>query len=158
LEPLLAGVELLIIDNLATLCRVGNENEAESWLPVQEWILHLRRRGISVLLVHHANKSGAQRGTSSREDVMDTVIALRPAKDHSIEDGTRFEVHLEKARGIAGGVGVPYEASLVSEAEAFTWTTKDIVDANLKAVTRLRAEGATIRDIERKTGISKSGV
>jgi putative DNA primase/helicase len=97
LDPALAGVELLILDNLATLCRVGKENEAESWLPVQAWLLSLRRRGIAVVVVHHANKNGGQRGTSSREDVRDTVIALLPVKDHAPADGARFEVHLQKA-------------------------------------------------------------
>jgi putative DNA primase/helicase len=158
LEPHLAGVELLIIDNLATLCRVGKENEAESWLPIQAWILHLRRRGISVILVHHANKNGAQRGTSSREDVMDTVIALRPAEEHRSGDGARFEVHLEKARGIGGGMGDPFEAILVSKGDAFFWTTKDLGDDNPREIARLYAEGASCRDIERKTGISKSRV
>ncbi len=63
LEPCLSGVELLVLDNLATLCRYGKENEAESWRPVQEWLLSLRRRGISVLVVHHSGKNGGQRGT-----------------------------------------------------------------------------------------------
>ena len=59
----------MVIDNLSTLCRYGRENESESWGPVQEWILGLRRRGLSVLLVHHAGKGGTQRGTSRREAV-----------------------------------------------------------------------------------------
>jgi len=84
-------VELVILDNLATLCRVGKENESESWLPIQDWLLRLRRRGIAVIVIHHANKSGGQRGTSSREDVMDTVIALRPTKEHTGRDGTTLK-------------------------------------------------------------------
>ncbi len=50
LEPHLAGVDLLVLDNLSALCRDGNENEGEGWLPVQEWALGLRKRGIAVLL------------------------------------------------------------------------------------------------------------
>ena len=34
----------------------------------QEWLLRLRRRGVSVLIVHHAGKGGEQRGKSRRED------------------------------------------------------------------------------------------
>jgi len=37
---------------------------------VQGWLLVLRRRGISVMVIHHAGKSGLQRGTSRREDVL----------------------------------------------------------------------------------------
>src|SRR6516225_764928 len=37
LEPLVAtGIEVVILDNLSTLCRSGKENEGEGWLPVQE--------------------------------------------------------------------------------------------------------------------------
>jgi putative DNA primase/helicase len=89
------------------LCRGGKENESESWAPIQEWILSLRRRGISVLFVHHAGKGGAQRGTSKREDVLDTVIVLRHPDNYSPSDGARFEVHLDKARGVYGEQAQP---------------------------------------------------
>jgi putative DNA primase/helicase len=46
---------------------VGRENEAESWSPVADWVLHLRRRGIAVILIHHGGKNGQQRGTSKRK-------------------------------------------------------------------------------------------
>ena len=49
LEPHLAGIDFLVLDNLSALCRYGKENEGEGWLPVQEWALGLRRRGMSVL-------------------------------------------------------------------------------------------------------------
>lgn len=156
LEPMLTGVELLILDNLATLCRVGKKNESESWLPIQTWLLTLRRRGIAVILVHHANKSGGQRGTSSREDVMDSVIALRPIKDRAPEDGARFEVHLEKARGNTGSAIEPFEAALISTDGSLLWTTKSLDAAELDKVSQLHAEGLSSRAIEKITGISKS--
>ena len=65
IEDYLEGVSLVIVDNLSTLCRYGRENEAESWEPMQEWLLSLRRRGFSVLLVHHAGKGGNQRAPRS---------------------------------------------------------------------------------------------
>jgi putative DNA primase/helicase len=82
IEPLLEGVALIVIDNISTLASVGHDNDAESWTPVQEWLLKLRRTGYSVLLIHHAGKGGQQRGTSRREDVLDTVIALRHPSDY----------------------------------------------------------------------------
>ena len=158
LAPYLEGVELLVVDNLATLCRAGRENEAEGWLPVQEWILSLRRRGMSVLLVHHANKGGGQRGTSSREDVLDTVIVLRRPQDYRPEEGARFEVHLEKARGIIGDDAKPFEAKLVQDGDAMAWACRDIEDVQLETVRQLHAEKMSIRDIAEETGIPKSTV
>jgi len=157
LEPLLDGVELVILDNLATLCRVGKENESESWLPIQDWLLRLRRRGIAVIVIHHANKSGGQRGTSSREDVMDTVIALRPTKEHTGRDGTTFEVHIEKSRGVAGYALEPFMATLVAEGGTFRWTTQGI-NAERDSVFALKEQGLSLRTIADQTGLSKSTV
>ena len=158
IAPYLEGVDLLVVDNLATLCRAGRENESEGWLPVQEWILSLRRRGMSALLVHHANKGGGQRGTSSREDVLDTVISLRRPQDYRPEEGARFEVHLEKARGIIGDDAKPFEAKLIQNGDALVWACRDIEDMELEMVARLHADGLPIRDIAEETGLSKSKV
>ena len=53
-------MEFLILDNLSTLCGSLKENEGDSWTPVQTWLLSLRKRGVSVLLIHHAGKGGNQ--------------------------------------------------------------------------------------------------
>jgi len=53
-DPWLDGVELLILDNLSSLTVGLRENDSDGWSPIQEWLLRLRRRGISVLIVHHA--------------------------------------------------------------------------------------------------------
>jgi putative DNA primase/helicase len=84
LDQWLDRVDLLVLDNLSCLAAVIRDNDAESWGPIQEWLLGLRRRGISLLIVHHAGKGGQQRGTSRREDVLDTSISLRrPASRRS---------------------------------------------------------------------------
>ena len=77
IEAMILDAEVVIVDNLSAWARSGRENEAESWLPIADWILSLRRRGIAVILIHHAGKGGLQRGTSKREDLLDAVIGLR---------------------------------------------------------------------------------
>jgi RecA-family ATPase len=74
---LIGDSDLVIADNLSTLCPSVKENDADSWVPMQSWELDQRRRGKSVVLFHHGGKSGKQRGTSRKEDVLNTVIALR---------------------------------------------------------------------------------
>jgi AAA domain/Toprim-like len=81
IEEHLQGVSLVVLDNLSSLVRAGKENEGEAWLPVQDWALRLRRRGIGVLFDHHAGKSGSQRGTSRREDLLDSVLILKHPTD-----------------------------------------------------------------------------
>jgi putative DNA primase/helicase len=119
LERHLDGVDLLILDNLSTLLANGSEGASDGWLPMQNWLLRLRRKGVAVLIIHHAGVNGRQRGTSRREDALDTVIALRRPGDYAPAQGARFEVHIEKARALVGDGGAPFEAAV----EAFTTET-----------------------------------
>jgi hypothetical protein len=66
---IVADADLIIVDNVSTLCRGLKENDADTWTPVQNWLLVQRRVGKSVLVIHHAGKSGQQRGTSRKENV-----------------------------------------------------------------------------------------
>jgi putative DNA primase/helicase len=158
LDPFLQGVDLLILDNLSTLCRSGKENEGESWIPVQEWLLRLRRQGVAVLLIHHAGKGGNQRGTSKREDVLDTVIALRRPPDYEPDQGARFEVHFEKARGMSGDDALPLDARLILDDDTVKWSWQPLVDAKASAVEAMLQDGVPLRDIAEETGMSKSAV
>ena len=108
---------------------------------MQARLLDLRRRGITVLLIHHAGKSGDQRGTSAREDIMDTVISLRRPREYSMAEGARFEVHLTKARGIVGEEAKPFEANLVTEGRSLHWQIKELEDVELEELKRLLSEG-----------------
>ena len=82
----------------------------------------------------HSGKSGQQRGTSRREDVLDTVIGLRRPADYQPKDGARFEVHVEKSRGFVGDAGKPFEARLVSTAGGcgLTWSARDLKPSHLE--------------------------
>ncbi len=158
-EPFLEGVSLVIVDNLSTLCRGGKENEGESWLPVQEWALKLRTRGISVLFIHHTGKAGFQRGTSRREDVLDTVINLKKPHDYKPTEGARFEVHFEKSRGICGDDVKPFEASLTTGIDGrLEWLIKDLEESTSQKVIKLLNEGLTQNEIAEELGITKGAV
>ena len=158
IEPLLKGVDMVVLDNIATLCRTGKENESQSWQAMQAWLLDLRRRGITVLLIHHAGKSGDQRGTSAKEDIMDTVISLRRPREYAMAEGARFEVHLTKARGILGDDAKPFEANLITEGNALHWQVREIEDVEMEELKRLLDEGYSIRDCAEEMGKSKSAV
>jgi putative DNA primase/helicase len=158
LDQWLEGVDLLILDNLSSLTAVVRDNDAESWSPIQEWLLKLRRRGIAVLIVHHAGKGGQQRGTSRREDVLDTSISLRRPADYLPAEGARFEVHYEKHRGFYGADAEPFEAKLEVRNETAVWTTRKLEDVNRARVEALLGDGFSIRDIAEEMGLSKSKV
>ena len=152
-------ISLLIADNLSSLIRSGKENEAESWEPVQTWALGLRKLGKSVLLIHHSGKAGQQRGTSRREDVLDTVIALKRPAGYNPQDGAVFEVHCEKARGIYGQDTTPFEAKLTTDHNGHqVWTTRTLEDTKRQRVFELLDAGMSQADMARELGVNRSTI
>jgi putative DNA primase/helicase len=147
--------DLVIVDNISALCRMMKENDAGTWMPVQNWALQLRRAGKSVILIHHAGKSGRQRGTSRKEDVLDTIIGLRRPPDYSPDQGARFEVYYEKSRGFYGEDAKPFEAWLMGD----RWAVGPIkAGENLDIIKSLKEQGRSVREIAKRTGLSKSTV
>ena len=72
--------------------------------------------------------------------------------------GERFEIHLEKARGIHGDEAKPFEAHLEVQDGAVHWGIHEIEDVNLARVKALLDDGLSIRDVADETGIPKSTV
>lgn len=74
-------IEMLVIDNISTLFySPEDENDAGSWHSAMQWAFILRKHGIGVLFVHHANKGNEQRGTSMREVQTEMNIRLTAKK------------------------------------------------------------------------------
>jgi len=157
LEPHLVGIDLLVLDNLSALCRDGNENEGEGWLPVQEWALRLRKEGKSVLFIHHAGKNKSQRGTSRREDLLDTVVTLKHPSDYSPNEGLRCEIHFEKTRAMLGDAAKPFEVRMDRGPDGrATWTCRELEDTKAERAAELFAAGLSVRDVAEELGISRS--
>jgi len=150
--------EVIILDNTSTLVRSGVENDAESWDPVQAWLLAHRRAGRSIILFHHAGKSGAQRGTSKREDVLDTVIALKHPCNYSPLEGARFEIHFEKARSLYGAAAESFEALYEVRDNRGVWARRAAADTDTERVVEALASGKSIRKAADALGMSKSAV
>jgi hypothetical protein len=159
LEQHLEGVDFLILDNLSTLLANGSEGASDAWLPMQNWLLRLRRRGLAVLIIHHAGVNGRQRGTSRREDALDTVIALRRPADYSPEQGARFEVHMEKARALVGDGATPFEAAVEpftteGDKSAIRWVARHLKPSVFEQAVILFQEGKSVRQVKTLLGIS----
>lgn len=161
IAPLLEQVDLVIIDNIATLCRSGSENETESWKPVQNWALQIRSQGRAMLFIHHAGKKGLQRGSSSREDALSSVINLRRFEGYSPMEGAAFEVHYEKARGVHGEALEPFKAKLLQATDGKQyWQTESLTSecASYRQVAQLINEGYSQQSIADKLNLDKSTI
>jgi len=160
INPIIEEFDIVVIDNLATLCRSGKENETESWRPVQEWLLSLRRKGKTVVLIHHAGKNGSQRGSSAKEDIIDTVISLRRPTQYEMErDGDAFELHFEKHRGFSA---TEAKAVLIEQIKqddgTFKWLSKPLEQSTYEKVVVLTQEGLKPFEITQELEINKSTV
>jgi len=88
----------LYLDNLSSLIRGLKENDSDDWRELLlPWLLDLRRRKITVVVVHHAGRNGLMRGTSQREDQANWIIKLDPVNEEGRE-GADFVSRFEKLR------------------------------------------------------------
>jgi putative DNA primase/helicase len=160
LDRYLEGIEVVLLDNVSTLFQGGPENEAESWILAQDFLLRLRQRGLFALYVHHAGRNGLPRGHSKREDVLDTIIELRHPDDYSPTEGVRFEVHYKKARGAFGQNVSAFETNLTTDPETHLpkWVIRSVEDALYERVIELTLDGVSQADIARDIRRDKSRV
>jgi AAA domain/Helix-turn-helix domain of resolvase len=158
-EANLEGISLVVLDNLSTLYNSAIENDAESWVEAQDWLLSLRRRGLAVVFVHHAGKGGQQRGTSKREDICDTVIALKKPETHQAEDGCAFTLAFEKNRGVHGPSVASFSAKLTEDEDGdLIWVLQESKEERGAQIKALFEQGMPIRQIAKSVGLSHSNV
>ena len=155
IEP---DTDVVIVDNLSSWARTGRENEAESWLPVADWILSLRRRGIAVLLIHHGGKNGQQRGTSKKEDLLDVVIGLSRPKDYDPKQGAVFVAEFTKARNLTGEGAESLEFTLAGDEDRAKWLCRTVESSSYERVVSLTKEGLSPGEICVELDINKSSV
>jgi putative DNA primase/helicase len=156
---LIAPFDFIVLDNLSSLAPTLKENEGDSWAPIQHWLLNARSKGKSLMLVHHGGKSGGQRGTSRKEDVLDTIIELVEPPGKTASAGAVFDVHLTKSRSCLGKPAGSFSARL--SPDTGEWTVTDIGQKEAEdhaRIRQLREEGKTIREINELTGVPKSTV
>lgn len=113
LSKMLPDGSFFIIDNLSTGQIGMRENENDDFDKIKDWLLSLRRRGITVLIVHHAGRNGEMRGGSRREDPAHWIISLKDAS----EEGSRckqFITSFSKCRNCQG-----------RDAQPLLWTMQD---------------------------------
>ena len=159
IDYLVDSFDLCIIDNISTLCRKTKENEADSWEIVQRWALKMRSFGKAILFIHHAGKNGKQRGTSRREDILDSVISLKTAEFPNQSQGAAFDLKFEKTRGFYGESAKGFFVQLCMTPDGKQeWIKEGLKPNNEDIIKELYQKGLTQKQVVEKTGISKSTV
>jgi len=89
------GATVLILDSIASLAQIDTNNEAQ-WIPIIEWFVDLRCRGICILYLQQSGKRGEQRGHSVSEDRIDLAIKLTATGSNPA--GAAFKMTFTKER------------------------------------------------------------
>jgi hypothetical protein len=110
------------------------------------------------LLVHHAGKSGGQRGTSKKEDLLDISIVLDRPKDYLPEQGAAFTAEFTKARHLKGNEAESLEIVLKGTEDKAEWTWRTVELSTFDRVVSLTNEGLKPSDIASELQIHKSTV
>lgn len=123
----LRDCEVGIIDNLLSCSGPENQrdDDVRQWQRIQEWAIRMRQQGKTIVFIHHAGKSGAQLGTSVRENVMDTIVALHRPKRAELINGFEADLKFEKARNFYGQEAEPIYIRLdhTDTGSRWSWTT-----------------------------------
>lgn len=154
--------QLIIFDNLSTLRRSISENDNDAAKHLIDWFVSLRHRGYTVLVVHHAGKSGQQRGASILEVPMDYVTKLSQKDSaHSQRfQEARFDLSFDKIRGKCP-LNNEFSVSLRPNEQGILNLYFDVTDSNIepryRVLKHLALEGRETyrvmgQDLEMATG------
>ena len=147
-------IEVIFFDNLSMLSSF-DENKAHEWKKIQDWLLLLRAMGKSVIMVHHAGKSGDYRGTSKMLDFADVAIALESVSNDRLENeqlliGKQFKIKYKKSRVFGGKDALPFEVTFKNG----FWDYKSLEQTEIDRVVELYTMKMSQRDIAKELSIS----
>lgn len=149
------GRDLLILDGWLNIDRpVSRYDDDETrWQSNFPFLKRLTRYGTSVLIVHHANKSGSFYGTSQLRNGVDAMIELQPMP--KTDEALRMALRFDKSRHF----GFPDTQSLAlcrHTSGMWEWQTMESLQAS--KVTELEGRGLKAKAISEALGMTLSEV
>lgn len=150
--------EVVILDNLSMLTDI-DENSSKEWKQVQDWLLHIRSIGLSVIILHHAGKiQTGFRGTSRMLDCADSAISLTKIDnfvfESDVQNLTRFKLAYEKNRHFGGKDALPMDVCYENQ----KWVYRSIeLERMDKAIICFKANMSQ-SETAREMGINQSSV
>ena len=102
------GIRVVILDNFSTLVDMPDENSASCMQPFQDFLLNMKQREISTLLVHHTRKNPngqkmAYRGSQKLSVTFDNILQLAPTESNDGNEGDGCSFHITSDKQRRGG-------------------------------------------------------
>ncbi len=153
------GYEGLWLDNLSTLWPSSNEDEGERDAILADWYTDLNQRGIWVMWLHHAGKSGEQRGGSAKEDMLSCVLRLTHPANYKPNEQCRVQVDVKKNRHKCTDPRtlLPFEIMLTKNAMGIPeWVTRPALAAQRAAAFEMFKNGMPTMLVGQEVGVSRA--
>jgi len=151
--------DVIFFDNLSSLMPGIRENDTDAWGPINSFFLKLRWLNKAVAFVHHAGKSGDQRGASGREDALDYVLKLALPAGYDPEAGCRFDASLTKSRSLIGPEAAPFSFEIINHPSGgLSWTVTNQRESKKQTIIALLGNGITQKSICEILGVDKAYV
>ena len=119
LEWLLAQhpeIEVVFLDSLRILFGLGDENKSESWAPVNDFLLAMKRRGLSVVCIHHNSRADTFNGHLSGATAFSQIVNLTARSEgEDLAEVTGLDWSYSKARSLTGAEKIPFGLTLEGE-------------------------------------------
>ena len=149
------NIKSMFLDNISALTPGVEENDSTAWDEIARWGTEVKQTGCSLIFIHHAGKGGQQRGTSAREDSLDTVISLKPTS--SLNAGVDVDVVFEKSRHIAGLSVSAMNFKILSDpgSTELRWEMGIAGTSKRDDAIRMMINGESLKDISTKLSISR---
>lgn len=152
------GVEVIIFDNLSMLA-VWDENIAQQWNFIQDWLVSLRAKGKTCIMVHHSGKEAqGYRGTSKMIDCADTAISLQNVSqtqsEAQVTNCKKFKIEYQKNRTFGGQEALSFEAYLDSSG----WRYESLEKSNEERIVEMVELKIKPNDIATDLKIGRSTV
>jgi KaiC/GvpD/RAD55 family RecA-like ATPase len=163
--------EVMVFDSLRLLFRLGDENKSETWAPLSEFFLSMKRHGLSTLSVHHNSRNDTFNGHLSGTTTFSQVLNLSARTEGEDDPGaTAFDVSYEKARSLRSAEKVPFGLRMEGEPDGRLYFVRCEASSKKKhkggrpgdprkpQAVALLAQGVSIRKVAAKTGAAPSAV
>lgn len=165
------GADVVILDNVNTWFRGGNENDPRFWQPVEEFTFALRDMGVTSIIVHHTPKSSPKSpaGSSKAERIPETILVLERVSENA-SDGAHFNIRFHNMRDFSNDC-YNFSAKLTENLYGKQcWETGSYIDLeqhinkgkysgeDWHEVFKLKTAGKSYREIAEITGIPSSTI
>lgn len=152
-----ANFDVIIIDNLLTCSFPVNarDDDVTTWQRLQPLLIEWRESGKCVILVHHTSKSGQQYGTILKENLMDTIIAIRKCDFvPSMGNDLNLEIRFEKNRNHFKDCDKAYLAQLRFGATGFESNKLNLDFYRKQELKNLERKGLPLKFAAEKLNLS----